>query len=103
MNTPVNVDANTRLHLKKRQMRLPREQALEAAEDYRVWLYKTARCCDCGKMHYYNQDKHYVLIVCKPCLEKSSKMPYEGDHIHGKKDHRASLRRDGQEGNDYFG
>lgn len=94
---------NIDLHLKKRQMRLTLEEAREAAEEYRAWLHKTAKCLDCGKMHYYNKDKHYVLIVCKSCLENSPYMPYEGDHVHGKKDRRASLRRDGQEGNDYFG
>lgn len=84
-------------------MRLPLEQALEDAAKYKSWLYKTAKCADCGKMYYPNQDDHYVLVVCKPCLEKSPINDYEGDHKVGAKDHRASLRRDGQEGNDYFG
>jgi len=84
-------------------MRLTLEEALEALEKYRSWLYKTARCTDCGKIHYPNQNNHYVSVVCKPCLEASPVNINEGDHRHGKKDPRASLRRDGQEGNDYFG
>lgn len=73
------------------------------AKEYRRKRNIRAKCSDCCLWFFPYRDNHYVLTLCSKCLEKTPRMPYEGDHKSGKHDSRASLRRDGMEGNDYFG
>lgn len=68
-----------------------------------AWINVQRMCRNCGDIFYPHKDSHYVYIICKPCFETTPMMPYEGDHTTGGKDRRASLRYNGQEGNDYFG
>ena len=70
---------------------------------YQEFEYMQTICGDCGEMFFPHKDNYYVYKVCKDCLEKAPLVPYAGDQSSGKKDYRASLRSDGQEGDDYFG
>jgi hypothetical protein len=84
-------------------MTLRKEQAEQASEEYQEWLNVQCICDDCGEVFFPHQDNHYIYVICSGCLDDAPFMPYEGDHASGKVDRRASLRADGQEGNDYFG
>jgi hypothetical protein len=83
--------------------RKPTPEETERLAEYRRKRNIRDRCSDCEKWYYVYRNSHYIYGLCPECLEATPMMPYEGDHFSGKKDYRALLRRDGQEGDDYFG
>lgn len=83
--------------------RKPTPEETERLAEYRRKRNIRVRCNDCGKFFFPYRDNHYILTICKSCLEVTPFMPYEGDHKSGGRDPRAGLRHDGQEGDDYYG
>ena len=80
-----------------------KEKDKKRVNAYRKRRLITSICKDCLKEYYVYRDNHYVFELCPECLETTPMMDNEGDHRTGKKDHRAALRANGMEGDDYFG